>query len=146
MRQLVGLKCSRCDKSIPNVYNSHFCVECDCPVHNFCAGPNKDQANTCRTCGSSLEVAEIHQQKEKEEAAKHKTAIGSPRQLRAFDRGIRQIYIGVGLMVGGVAVSALCCAASNGGSYVVATGAIAVGLGQIIYGVALLMKREPPEV
>jgi hypothetical protein len=72
MRQLVGLSCVLCQKSIPSVVEGRFCDACHCPVHVQCArrGLATAQAPGCTTCGATAEdVAhqkQLHRQDELE--------------------------------------------------------------------------------
>jgi hypothetical protein len=57
MRQLVGLTCVLCRKSIGSIVDGRFCDSCRCPVHVRCTDAVRDsgQAKSCSACGATHE-------------------------------------------------------------------------------------------
>lgn len=55
LKQVVGLKCLRCQQRIGSVLEGSFCNTCDSPVHTQCARP-ESSAGLCPACGSEATV------------------------------------------------------------------------------------------
>src|SRR5262245_49854281 len=55
--QLVGLKCSSCNKTISSVAEGTFCSACNNPVHLKCMPPPRTPIaqDRCEVCGSDPE-------------------------------------------------------------------------------------------
>ena len=132
MRQLVGLPCTRCEKTIPSIIAGEFCPECGCPVHLKCEQPDPTGRDGCRVCGSSLEAAKANQQQEKTEA----TVL--ERDVRV-NRGFYYVNIGIAIMFIAAPISFLC------GGALVSGAVFLIGLGQILLGVTVMMRKGPPQ-
>jgi hypothetical protein len=130
MRQLVGLNCTRCEKTIPSIIEGQFCPDCGCPVHNRCAQPDTARLDGCPVCGSSVAAAKSNQQQEKTEA------MTVEMDLRV-NRGIRHISIGVACVVASV-LAALFLG-------ILGLGLFLVGLAEIFHGLIVVMRKGPPE-
>jgi hypothetical protein len=55
-RQLVGMKCARCHKTVASVVDGVFCATCGNPVHLKCRRPCDDPApeGECAECGGDV--------------------------------------------------------------------------------------------
>lgn len=94
----------------------------------------------CATCGAPVAVAAENQRQEQAQAAVLEA------DVRSY-QGMRHVGMGMAWLFGGLGASFFCfslSAASGSGSFFVATGAIVAGLGQMIYGFVLLMRKGPP--
>jgi hypothetical protein len=138
MRQLVGLKCTRCEKSISSVVEGLFCPRCECPVHNWCARLDPGSQNSCTQCGSCAEVVAVQQEQEAKQAA------ATERDVRTY-HGFRDVGMGMAWIVGGILASVFCFGVSvaAGGSWYIAAGPIAIGFAQIIYGIVVMSRKTP---
>jgi hypothetical protein len=132
MRQLVGLSCARCEKTIPSIIAGQYCPECGCPVHNKCAEPNPAQLDSCHLCGSSLEAVKANHQEEKLEAT------NLERDTRV-NKGLYHLNIGVATLLIGAPLSFFC------GGGLVAMAVVLIGLGQVILGAIIMMRQKPPQ-
>jgi len=130
MRQLVGLACTRCNKTIPSIIDGQFCPDCGCPVHNRCAQPDGEHADGCSMCGSTVAAAQENQQEEKKEAVQVEL------DLRV-NQGYRYIGIGAACLMGGV-LSFLVCGFFG-------IGLAIVGFMLICFGLGVMTRKGPPE-
>jgi len=81
MRQLVGLRCVLCEKSVGNILEGRFCESCGCPIHTKCvrSGTVASLGAGCNACGATPEDVgrekALHQQDERERRAE---SVGRP--------------------------------------------------------------------
>jgi hypothetical protein len=108
MRQLVGLACARCSKTIGSIVDSRFCAECGCPVHNRCMRPVAEDASACPVCGAPREISSreqaLHAQDLKEGPAptsglSFSGAYGAYQYIRLLIGGFVCGCLGIGLIV-----------------------------------------------
>lgn len=63
MRQLVGLKCVICSKTVGSIVDGRFCTSCGCPVHLKCVriAPLNAPVGTCMDCGATADAVDREQ-------------------------------------------------------------------------------------
>lgn len=78
MRQLVGLSCVLCGKSIGSIVDGRFCQSCGCPIHAKCARslPGGDPAQGCAACGAKADVVQREKTLHREEERQHQAEAG----------------------------------------------------------------------
>jgi hypothetical protein len=139
MRQLVGSTCVRCGKRIGSIVEGGFCPECRAPVHFKCAQDTRPAPGLehCPGCGAKTQaiLADLSQERER---------VARIEDESARNERVRRLSQGVAWLVGGIWFSLFCSGVALGaGRYVIATGAIGWGLGQIALGLFGGRRRKP---
>ena len=69
MRQLVGLPCVICQRSVDSIMEGRFCEGCDNAVHNECFKPPAagEAEGKCHVCGTDLRQAAAAREREQRE-------------------------------------------------------------------------------
>jgi hypothetical protein len=135
--QIVGSLCAVCQTRIGSVMDGGFCPECGCPVCVSCFERQRGVAaqQTCHACGAPPSAIETVHDEWAQEIAQENL------ELRAY-AATRCIMLGAACLLGGVAASLFCTGVAGGSRLVVATGAFGIGIGYIIRGVILSMRRN----
>jgi len=133
--QLVGRDCVLCGAPISSSLDARFCTACGSPVHAECslrilASPPD---GCCAACGAPRAVLEarVLEKQERAESARSQAALTS-------------VVLGVACILGGTLATVGCSCLTLGagsGRFVIATGAIAVGIGFIVRGLRQLPHR-----
>jgi hypothetical protein len=137
MLQLVGQKCLICQQKLESILEGRFCEQCGCPIHNTCSERPREQRapDSCEQCGTPRQIAVEHRAQWEKTHARHDTEV-------RVSLGLRNIGLGLVWILGGTLASLFCTALTiGGGRYVVATGAVFVGLAQIIFGIRQVAGR-----
>ncbi len=135
MLQLVGRNCVLCQGRISNDLDSRFCMACENPVHNTCAqnASGAAQVGCCGSCGAPpVALTARAEERRARAAAAHGQAATS------------MLVLGLMWIVGGVFATIMCSGLMLGagsGRYVIATGAVAVGIGFIVRGLRMSQQR-----
>jgi len=130
MRQLVGLRCARCERAIPSIIDGRFCSECACPVHNRCAVPDPEKLESCPICGSSVQAVAENREEEKADAKTLELDV-------RFNNGARHIGMGFFCIVGSIFGAFFC------GYFGLIL--FVIGLVQVMIGIVVFMRKRPPE-
>lgn len=135
MLQLVGRNCVLCQGRISNDLDSRFCMACESPVHNTCAqnASGTAQGGCCGACGAPpVALAARAEERRARTAAVHGQAA-----MNMFVLGLMWIF-------GGVFATIMCSGLmlrGGGGRFVIATGAVAVGVAFIVRGFKISQQR-----